>query len=121
MRAQIAAFALGVWLTASPDVLDTTGPARTSANIVGPLAAMFALIAVFEITRSLRRLNLLAAVWLVFAPWVLGFAPADIAHSTGIGMALGGLSLVRGRREESFGGGWRVLWAPVELHKGESA
>jgi hypothetical protein len=109
---QLVGFAVGVWLTASPDVLGSTGPARVTANVLGPLAAMFALIATFEVTRPVRWLNLLVGVWLVFAPWGYGYPPAEVVNSTAAGLALAATALVRGRRTESFGGGWRVLWDP---------
>jgi hypothetical protein len=114
MWTQLAAFAVGVWLTASPDVLGTTGSAQASAHIAGPLAAMFGLIAAFEVTRGVRWLNVAIAAWLIIAPWPLAYAPADIANSTAIGLALGVLASIPGRREESFGGGWRALWTPSE-------
>ena len=112
MWVQLAAFAVGVWLTASSGILGTTGPARDVAHVVGPLAAMFALIGVFEVTRSLRWLNLVTGAWLVIAPWLLGYATGDAAHSVAVGLALGGLACAPGRREESLGGGWRALWDP---------
>jgi hypothetical protein len=114
MWVQLAAFAVGVWLTASPDVLGTMGPARASAHIAGPLAAMIGLIAAFEVTRSVRWLNLAIGAWLIIAPWPLGYAPADVANSTAIGLALAVLAGIPGRREESFGGGWGALWAPSD-------
>lgn len=112
MWVQLAAFAVGVWLTASPDILGTTGLARASAHVVGPLAAMFGLIAVFEATRGVRWLNLVLGTWLIAAPWLLSYAPTDVAHSTAIGLALGALACAPGRRQETLGGGWRVLWEP---------
>jgi hypothetical protein len=108
--AQLAAFVVGVWLTAAPGVLEFGGPAAANAHVVGPLAAMFALIAAFEVTRPVRWLNLPLGGWLVIAPWVLGYGWAELANGTAAGLALAGLACLRGKVEESFGGGWRVLW-----------
>lgn len=113
MWPQLAAFILGVWLTAAPDALGYGGAPAANDHVVGPLAAMFALIAVFEVTRPLRWLNLPLGLWLVFAPWVLVHGTAELVNVTAVGIGLAGLASVRGRTGESFGGGWRVLWNPA--------
>jgi len=108
--AQLAAVAVAVWLTASPAVLGSGPRAAASAHIVGPLAAMFALVAAFEVTRPVRWLNLPVGVWLLAVPWVAAFSPTDLVNSTAAGVALPGLARVRGRRVERFGGGWSAVW-----------
>jgi hypothetical protein len=110
---QLAAFAVGAWLTASPGVLGFGGPTAANAHVVGPLAALFAVIAASEVTRPVRWLNLPLGGWLVVAPWVLGSGWVECANSTAVGLALAGLAGVRERIDESFGGGWRVLWEPA--------
>ena len=59
---------------------------------------------------GLRWLNLLLAVWLIAAPWILHFDNNATINSTLVGIALAGLSLVRGRTTERYGGGWSMLW-----------
>ncbi len=110
MWAQLVAFAVGVWLTAAPGTLGYANPARANDHVVGPLAATAALIAVFQVTRGVRWVNLPLGAWLVVAPLVLGYGRTEFVHSALAGLALAGLSLVPGARDEAFGGGWRALW-----------
>lgn len=112
MWPQLAAFALGVWLAASPGLLGYEDSARRNAHIFGPLAATFALIAVFEVTRPVRWLNLPLGLWLMFAPWFLGYRPPETVNTTAVALSLMVLAGLRGQVGESFGGGWRALWKP---------
>jgi hypothetical protein len=111
--AQLVAFAAGVWLTAAPGVVGYGPPARPNDHIFGPLAATAGLIAAFEVTRAVRWVNLPVGAWLVLAPWVLGYGTGEAANSTATGLLLAATACLRGRAEESFGGGWRVLWDPA--------
>ena len=109
MLATILNAGIGVWLMIAPSVLGYYGAARTNDHIVGPLVATFAVIAAWEATRGLRFVNFGLALWLLAAPFVLGY-PAHLAgHSIVIALVLGGLSLVRGRMQHQFDGGWRML------------
>jgi hypothetical protein len=111
MYAQLAVFLLGVWLTAAPGVLGLGDPARANFHVVGPLVAMFALTAAYRVTRPVRWANLPLGVWLVVAPWVLGYAGGpETAWSVAVGLAVIGLSLIRGAMTKRFGGGWSALW-----------
>jgi hypothetical protein len=107
---QLCAFALGIWLTAAPGVLGYGGAPAANDHVTGPLAAMFGLVAAFEVTRPVRWVNLLLGLWLVGSVWVLGYRPTELVNATAVGIGLAALACVRGRRGESFGGGWRVLW-----------
>ena len=110
MWAQLAGVVVAVWLTASPAALGSGMRAAASAHVAGPLAAMFALVAAFEVTRPVRWLNLPLGVWLLAVPWVEAFRPTDLVNSTAAGLALAGLACVRGRRVERIGGGWSAVW-----------
>ncbi|HVK16122.1 MAG TPA: SPW repeat protein [Fimbriiglobus sp.] len=111
MYAQLAAFLLGVWLTVTPGALGFSDPARANFHVVGPLVAMFALTAVFQVTRPVRWVNLPLGAWLVVAPWILGYVTGpETAWSVAIGLAVAGLATVRGTVTERFGGGWPALW-----------
>jgi hypothetical protein len=110
MWAQVAAMLVGVWLMAAPAVLGYTGPARTNDHVVGPLAATFACVAIWEATRPVRWANLVLGAWLVLAPWWLGYDRVAAANSVTAGVALVTLSVVRGRLKHRFGGGWSALW-----------
>ncbi|MCI0705339.1 MAG: hypothetical protein L0241_30130 [Planctomycetia bacterium] len=117
MWAQLVAFALGVWLTAAPQTLGYTGPARVNDHIFGPLAATVGLIAAFQVTRSVRWLNLPFGMWLGLAPWLFGYGWPELVNSTLVGLALTGLACVRGTVERAFGGGWQALWTPDATHE----
>lgn len=107
--AQAAAAVLGVWLVASPAVIGYAGTAGDVHRIVGPVAASFAFIAIWEHMRSLRWTTLALGAPLVVLPWILGFGTAATANSVVVGALLSGLAFVRGRIEESYGGGWSSL------------
>lgn len=113
MYAQLAAFALGVWLTAAPGVLGYGGPAWANDHVVGPVAATAALTAAFVATRPVRWVNLPVGVWLVAAPWVLGYTGwAETANATLVGLGLAGLAGAGGAIPDRLGGGWATLWRP---------
>jgi len=64
--------AMGAWLMFAPDVFGSTGKASDSDRFIGALIVTFSLIAMAEVARSLRFLNVLFSVWLLIAPWLLG-------------------------------------------------
>ena len=104
---------LGLWLIASPSLFDYAATtASKNQRVVGPLVVMFATIALWEATRPLRWINLPLGLWLIVSPFVLGLL--DRADATAIaivtGIAIVGLSLVRGPIHERFDGGWSALW-----------
>ena len=110
MWARFLNIVLGVWLMASPSVLGYGGQARTNSTITGALAASFACIAIWAVTRPLRWLNVALGAWLIVAGWVLGFESIAAINSSIAGAVMTGLALVRGAVKEHFGGGWSALW-----------
>jgi len=108
--------ALGVWLMAAPDVMGYEGPERTVDHIVGPLVVSMAIIAMAEVTRSVRWVNVALGLWLMLAPVLLRYEPLHIgARSALIGGAILLLSIFRGPEREQTGGGWRRVWT-TPLH-----
>lgn len=109
MSARVLSAALGLWLMAAPSALAYAGASRVSHLVVGPIVAAVSIVAMWPVTRPLRWLNLLAGLWLLLSPW--GFtAPEDaLWNSVLVGVALIGLSFVRGHVKERFGGGWSAL------------
>ena len=112
MWAQVASTLLGLWLMAAPAVLGYGDPARDADRIAGPLAASFAFIAVWDVTRGLRWLNVPLGTWLLVAPWLLGYGPTATVNSTVVGILLLALAFVRGAVSQQFGGGWASLLTP---------
>lgn len=103
----------GIWLMASPAVLDYADPARANDWIIGPIVASMAIIAIWEITRPLRWVNVILGAWLLMAPWLLGHLPDARWNSLAVGALVLACSLVRGHRTHQVGGGWSSLWKGV--------
>jgi hypothetical protein len=114
--------ALGIWLMASPAVLDYTGPGRISALVVGPIAASVSWIALSEVTRPVRRVNMVLGMWLILAGLILRQPWWAAINSIVIGLLLGLVALWHTRIAGRYGGGWNALVGhakPVEPPGGE--
>jgi hypothetical protein len=111
MWAQCLNTLLGIWLMAAPTILGYAGPARTNHHIVGPLVVSCAVIALWEVTRSMRWGNLVLGLWLLVAPWIFASTWVVILNSSITGLLLIAFSCVRGKMDpQQFGGGWSALW-----------
>jgi uncharacterized membrane protein len=96
--------AIGVWLMFSPHMLGIQSPASDSDYIAGPLLITFSVIAFSEATRSLRYVNMIIGLWLIFSPWLLSGANADMVWNNSIlGIAAIVLSLRKGTIRERYG------------------
>ncbi len=96
--------ALGLWLMAAPAVFETSGVAADSDHLVGALAITTAVIAMAEVVRAGRFLNVLFGVWLIVAPWLFSGASAGARVNdviTGVAVIL--LSFRRGMVHERYG------------------
>ena len=109
MWARIAGFVLGLWLMAAPAVLGYADPARTNDHIMGPIAASFAFIAIWQLMRPLRWIELVVGAWLLAAPWILGYGTAPTGNSLVVGLLLAVLAFLGARTNKRFGGGWASL------------
>jgi hypothetical protein len=95
---------LSIWLLAAPAVFQTRGAAADSDHLVGAVALTVVAIALAEVTRVARFLNVLCGVWVAVAPWLLsGSTPAARWADLIVGIALILLSLPRGRVREHYG------------------
>ena len=98
---------LGIWLMFSRVSVGTSGPLADSDHLVGALVITVAVIAMAEVARPLRFINVLFGLWLTIAPWWLDGAELAAALSTtAVGLMLIGLSLPRGRRSGEHYGEW---------------
>jgi hypothetical protein len=109
MWAQLLSALVGIWLMASPSILDYDDPARTNDWIVGPLAASLGIIAASKVNRSLRWTLLPLGLWQIVGPWVLGFATTPTINATLTGLILIACSQLGGQVATRYGGGWRAL------------
>ena len=102
--------ALGIWLIAAPAVLGYAAPAAINDRIVGPLIAVFACVAIWQATRSLRWLNAPLGMWLMLAPLILEYPRGALLNSILVGIAVAAVAMVRGNLVHRFGGGWPAIW-----------
>jgi hypothetical protein len=104
---------LGMWLMVAPAIFAYAETAAgMNGRIIGPIVAALSIIACFEVTRIVRVCTRPLALWLVVAPWILGYdSGAAIAVELTSGVLLLGLSFVPGRMKEQYGGGWESLWS----------
>lgn len=95
---------LGLWLVFAPAVRGGTGAVADGDHLTGALALTVAVIALAEVVRPVRFLNVLLGVWLIAAPWVLaGAALPGQVNGVLAGLALVVLSLPRGAILERYG------------------
>lgn len=110
MWAQIINALLGVWLMASPAMFDYHGNGRTNDVIVGPIAVTLAIIAIWEVTRVVGRINVVIGIWLVIASWVLDYESVTATINVFIvGVMMTALAMTRAQARGDFAGGWRGL------------
>ncbi|MGH2403063.1 MAG: vitamin K epoxide reductase family protein, partial [bacterium] len=96
---------LGAWLMASPDLFNTTGGAADSDHLLGALVVVTAVLAMTEVARAVRFLNIPLALAIIAAPWLLGGASlAAGLNDLVAGALIIGLSLPRGRISNRYGG-----------------
>ena len=102
--------ALGAFLMLTRVLLGTDGPIANSDHVVGALVITVAIIAMAEVVRLLRFINIGLGLWLCIAPFLLeGGGAVHTITSVAIGIALIGLSLPRGRRSGEHYAGWDRL------------
>lgn len=104
------ATALGIGLMFAPAVFQTQGAAANSDHLVGALVVTFSVIALGEVGRSVRWLNVLFGAWLLASPWFLsGTVPASQWSNTLAGGVLIALSIPRGRIRDQYGSFNRLI------------
>jgi nucleoside-diphosphate-sugar epimerase/uncharacterized membrane protein len=104
-----ACIAIGVWLMLTRLTVDAEGSMANVDHLVGALAVTFAVIALSEIGRPLRLLNVVLGVALVVLAFVYDAHPASMWSSVACGLALAALSLRRGPVRQRYGDFDRLL------------
>lgn len=111
MWAAILNIILGLWVMASPALLQLERPLATSQYITGPLIVTFSIIALSDLNRGVRRVNLLTGIWLLVAAFLFD-APTltDALLLGGTGVLVAVLSFFKGKTTGGYGGGWGSLF-----------
>ena len=121
MWAQYINAALGIWLMASPGIFGFSNTIADNDHIVGPVITTFAIIALWECTRVVRTYNIPLGAWLLLAPWILGYDDTTaIINDMTVGALVIAFSLVKGKVEQRFGGGWSAIVQSDALHQKEA-
>ncbi|TYP66305.1 vitamin K epoxide reductase family protein [Stutzerimonas stutzeri] len=101
---------LGVWLMFTRLIFDTEGAMANSDHLMGSLLLTVTVLALAEVARPLRFLNVPIGLWLLAAPWFLdGGSTASTIGSLAAGMLVIGLSLPRGSIRHRYGGWNRLI------------
>jgi hypothetical protein len=102
--------ALGLWLIAAPALFGSQGAAADSDHLIGPLITTFAVIALAEVGRPVRFLNVLLGAWVVASPWVVpGASTAGAVNGLVVGLVVLMLSRPRGVVRERYAGWQRYI------------
>jgi nucleoside-diphosphate-sugar epimerase len=101
----VVSAALGLWMMFAPSVLGMAGTTADSAHVAGALALTVSVIAMAEVVRTGRYLNVLLGLWVAAAPWLLaGGTTATRTNGVIVGLALALVSLTRGAVRERYDG-----------------
>ena len=110
MWPRFISIAVGIWLAASAGMFGFDGAVKANAVICGALAATFAIVAIWEVTRGLRWINFAIGIWLLVSLLVFGYETRALVSGLISGVLLIAFSLISGDIKQQTGGGWSVLW-----------
>ena len=98
---------IGVWLTFTRLTFDSSGAMANSDHLIGALVVTFAIMALAEVGRAVRFINIPFAAWLIAAPWLIEGAASPLATWNGVicGILLLALTIPRGS-VKNFYAGW---------------
>jgi hypothetical protein len=106
----VASIALGAALMASRILFDASGQAANNDHLVGALVITVTVIALAEMARPLRLVNVAFGAWLLAAPWLLpGYSALGTLASLAIAALLIAFALPRGPIHGHYGGWDRVI------------
>ncbi|MEO7795633.1 MAG: vitamin K epoxide reductase family protein [Thermoanaerobaculia bacterium] len=106
----LASVGLGIWLMFAPALLGIAGTAAHSDHLTGALIVTFAVMALADVGRALRFVNVLLGAWVIAAPWLLTGATTSSRSIDAIAGALVILlSLRRGPIRERYGSWERFI------------
>ncbi|MCC5831572.1 MAG: vitamin K epoxide reductase family protein [Chlamydiales bacterium] len=102
---------IGAWLLFANNVLGYSGILADNTDVCGALIVVFSIIAWAEVTRAVRFMNMIIALWFAVASFVLpGATDLLIWHSVIVGAVVIILSIFRGRIKEKYGNWDRLIF-----------
>ena len=108
---------IGLWLMIAPGIFNYSTLESDNGHITGPIVVTFSIVAIWEATRAVRKWNIPLALWLLVAPWILGYDNTiAIVSDMGAGILVMIFSSVKGHVARDFGGGWSSLWKKDPEH-----
>ncbi len=117
MWAQAMNVVIGLWVMIAPGIFDWSPAATDNGHIVGPVILTFSFTSLWEVTRGVRKANYPLAVWLLAAPWILGYSGnAAIISDMIAGILVIIFSSFQGKITQHYGGGWSSLWKDEPEH-----
>lgn len=101
--------AIGLWLMASPSILDYSGSPGAADRVVGPVIFALCVAAMWPATRWIGGLNLIAGAWLLVGPIVLLAPDRALFTNIACGTVLIALGVFICPTAVETGGGWTAL------------
>ena len=102
--------AVGLWVMIAPAALGYSGTtAAKLAWLVGPLVFTFAWVALSGVLRALQWANVALGLALAIGGLAVAAGSLDAVNHLACGVLVALLSIRRGARRHSYGGGWRAL------------
>src|SRR3546814_878133 len=96
--------AIGLWWMFYPDNFNITGTAANNFTTLGALVVTFSVIAMAEVGRAIRFINIVLALWLMVTVFLIKDGSSQAIWNAIIsGAALIVLSLPKGRIREKYG------------------
>lgn len=111
---------IGLWIMSAPGIFQYSPPASVNGHIVGPVIVTFAVVSIWEATRGVRKWNYITAVWLLAAPWILGYeSNLPVISNMLSGILIMVFASLGGTVDKNYGGGWRSLFQKEPEHMKE--
>ncbi len=107
----LLSIAIGVWLTFTRLSFNSGGAMANSDHLIGALVVTFSIIALAEVGRAIRVINIPFGIWMIAAPWLLSGATSPLAAWNGVisGLLLIVLAAPRGTIRNSYAGWNRYI------------
>ncbi len=109
--ALLALCAIGIWLMFTRLIFGTEGALANSDHLMGSLIITVSVLAMAEVARTLRLLNVLIGLWLMAAPWLLD-GGSTVANIGGLlaGILVVALSIPKGAIRNQYAEWNKLIW-----------